>query len=55
MTHETIHEPKDRKLDESRDRRRIKHLEANRSVLFNPLAQESADCLFYPVQNSICR
>jgi putative transposase len=49
----TIHEQRDRKLEEARERRRIKRLEASRSVFFNPSACQPADRLIPSMQNSI--
>ena len=48
-----IHEQRDRKLEQARERRRLKRLEATGPDFLNPSAYGPADCLIPSMQNSI--
>jgi transposase InsO family protein len=50
-----IHEQRDRKLEEARQRRRIKRLEASQDAMFQPVSLDPAHSQFHSMQNSICR
>jgi len=50
-----IHEQRDRKLEEARQRRRIKRLEASQAAMSQPVSLDPAHSQFHSMQNSICR